>query len=45
VSAAGSRFGHCELTGGYIAVGDDFDDEGRSMRQQLNSRMVGLACA
>jgi hypothetical protein len=44
MSAAGSRIGRCELTGGYVAVADDFDDEARGMRQQINSRMVGLAC-
>ena len=44
VSAGGGRIGHCELTGRDIAVGDDFDDEARGMRQQINSRKVGLAC-
>ena len=44
VSAGGGQIGHCEVTGEDITVGDDFDDEIRGMRQQLNSRRVGLAC-
>lgn len=44
MSAGGGQIGHCELTGGDITVGDDFDDEAGGMRQQINSRQVGLAC-
>lgn len=37
-------FGHCGSGRGYIAGGDDFNDELKGMRQQSSSRKVGLAC-